>query len=260
MSDAACHASLSATPSLPAAAAALAQSPMPRVDASPALLALNDPLEWPAFSKELMGSGGLWESQVVVQGMHCAACAMTVEQLLRQVNGVRSARVSAASQRASVTWDSARVLPAQWMGQVQTQGYALLPANDAFAIDVRRKERRAALWRWLVAGLCMMQVMMYAYPAYTAALGDLSREMEQLLRWARTTPAFSKKKPYLLFPDRSIHVKQPIPCSALVAIWPCLVSRIRPLDRGAGKLYHLLPGLQWYGCAGDRSGLCAWRA
>ena len=184
MSNAACHASLSATPSLPAAAPALAQSPMPRVDASPALLALNDPLEWPAFSKELMGSGGLWESQVVVQGMHCAACAMTVEQLLRQVPGVHSARVSAASQRASVIWDSARVLPAQWMGQVQTQGYALLPANDALAIDVRRKERRAALWRWLVAGLCMMQVMMYAYPAYTAAPGDLSRDMEQLLRWA----------------------------------------------------------------------------
>ena len=184
MSNAACHASLSATPTLPVATAALAQSPMPRLDASPALAALNDPLEWPAFSQELMGSGGLWESQVVVQGMHCAACAMTVEQLLRQVPGVRSARVSAASQRASVIWDSARVLPSQWMAQVQTQGYALLPANDALAIDARRKERRAALWRWLVAGLCMMQVMMYAYPAYTAAPGDLSRDMEQLLRWA----------------------------------------------------------------------------
>ena len=109
---------------------------------------------------------------------------MTVEQLLRQVPGVRSARVNAASQRASVVWDSARVLPAQWMGRAQAQGYALLPANDAFAIDARRKERRAALWRWLVAGLCMMQVMMYAYPAYTAAPGDLSGEMEQLLRWA----------------------------------------------------------------------------
>ncbi len=109
---------------------------------------------------------------------------MTVEQLLRQVPGVRSARVNAASQRASVVWDSARVLPAQWMGRAQAQGYALLPANDAFAIDMRRKERRAALWRWLVAGLCMMQVMMYAYPAYTAAPGDLSGEMEQLLRWA----------------------------------------------------------------------------
>jgi Cu2+-exporting ATPase len=30
----------------------------------------------------------------------------------------------------------------------------------------------------------MMQVMMYAYPAYTARSGDLSAEMESLLRWA----------------------------------------------------------------------------
>jgi Cu2+-exporting ATPase len=36
----------------------------------------------------------------------------------------------------------------------------------------------------MVAGFCMMQVMMYAYPAYTAAPGDLSPELEQLLRWA----------------------------------------------------------------------------
>jgi Cu2+-exporting ATPase len=30
----------------------------------------------------------------------------------------------------------------------------------------------------------MMQVMMYAYPAYVAHPGDLTAEMEQLLRWA----------------------------------------------------------------------------
>ena len=184
MSNAACHVSLSATRAVPKgipAPSLACESPLP---AAPALAALDDPLEWPAFSQQVQGSESLWESQLVVQGMHCTACAMTVEQLLRELPGVRSARVNAASQRASVVWDSTRVLPAQWIGHVHRQGYALLPANDAFARDTRRKERRAALWRWLVAGLCMMQVMMYAYPAYTAAPGDLSGEMEQLLRWA----------------------------------------------------------------------------
>lgn len=188
MSNAACHVSLSAPRSwgndTSASALAVNGSSTVAAASASAYAALNDPQEWPAFSQQVPDAMGMWESQVVVQGMHCAACAMTVEQLLRQVPGVRSARVNAASQRASVVWDSALVLPAQWMGRAQAQGYGLLPANDAFAIDVRRKERRAALWRWLVAGLCMMQVMMYAYPAYTAAPGDLSREMEQLLRWA----------------------------------------------------------------------------
>jgi len=70
------------------------------------------------------------------------------------------------------------------MRAVQAAGYSALPANDAFARERRLAESRKALWRMMVAGLCMMQVMMYAYPAYVAQPGDLSAEMEQLLRWA----------------------------------------------------------------------------
>jgi Cu2+-exporting ATPase len=116
MSNAACHVPLSAPRSWAndTSASRLALNSFSTVAsaAASALAALNDPQEWPAFSKEVTGYEGVWESHLVVQGMHCAACAMTVEQLLRQVPGVRSARVNSASQRASVIWDSARVLPA----------------------------------------------------------------------------------------------------------------------------------------------------
>jgi Cu2+-exporting ATPase len=40
------------------------------------------------------------------------------------------------------------------------------------------------LWRWLVAGFCMMQVMMYAFPAYIAEPGDITPDIQALLRWA----------------------------------------------------------------------------
>jgi Cu2+-exporting ATPase len=145
---------------------------------------LDDPQEWSAFSRLIDAGAGLWESQVVVGGMHCAACSVTVEDALRQVPGVQTALVSASGQRATVQWRAGAVLPSRWMQAVIGSGYQVLPANDAFAASQRKIENRAALWRWLVAGLCMMQVMMYAYPAYTARPGDLSAEMEALLRWA----------------------------------------------------------------------------
>ena len=151
---------------------------------APRWAALDDPQEWPAFGSALDAAGTLWESHMVVQGMHCAACALTVEQALQALPGVHSARVSAASQRLSLRWEPARVLPSAWLAAVQHAGYTLVPANDVFAAEQRRLEQRAALWRWAVAGLCMMQVMMYAYPAYTAAPGDISAEAAQLLRWA----------------------------------------------------------------------------
>ena len=145
---------------------------------------LDDPAEWSGFSRPVAQQPGCWESHLVIEGMHCAACALTVEDALRQVPGVASASVSAGSRRARVVWQSESVRPSRWMGAVRRAGYGALPANDALASERRRRETRKALWRWLVAGLCMMQVMMYAWPAYIAQPGDLSAEMEHLLRWA----------------------------------------------------------------------------
>lgn len=149
-----------------------------------ALALLDDPQEWGAFGQATAADARVWESSVVIEGMHCAACSITVEDALRQVPGVLSAQVSAASQRARVQWVPDQVKPSAWMLAVQRAGYRALPANDLFASELRRKASRKLLWQWLVAGLCMMQVMMYAWPAYVAQPGDLSAEMEQLLRWA----------------------------------------------------------------------------
>ena len=151
-----------------------------------ALALLDDPQEWGGFGRpcEAGAQGGLWESHVVLVGMHCAACALTVEEALLRVPGVQQAQVSGAAQRARVVWSPARVRPSEWFGAVRAAGYGALPALDALAREERLSERRRMLWRWLVAGFCMMQVMMYAWPAYRAMPGDLSTEMEQLLRWA----------------------------------------------------------------------------
>ncbi len=149
-----------------------------------ALALLDDPQEWSAFSRPSSHGDGCWESSVVIEGMHCAACSLTIEETLSRIPGVLSAQVGAASHRARVIWSASQVLPSVWMQAVQTSGYRAVPANDVFASERRKLETRQALWRWLVAGLCMMQVMMYAYPAYVAHPGDLTAEMEQLLRWA----------------------------------------------------------------------------
>jgi Cu2+-exporting ATPase len=145
---------------------------------------LDDPREWSAFSRPIPEHAGCWESHLVIEGMHCAACALTVEDALRAVPGVLSATVSAASHRARLAWAADQTHPSDWIQAVQRSGYRAVPAHDAMARARRQQETRKALWRWLVAGLCMMQVMMYAWPAYIADPGDLSAEMEQLLRWA----------------------------------------------------------------------------
>lgn len=144
---------------------------------------LDDPAEWPAFGRALDAAGG-WESQVAIEGMHCATCGLAVEAALAAVPGVREAQVNAASRRARIVWSAALTRPSRWFEAAEAAGYRLVPAADGAARERRAQALRLALWRWLVAGFCMMQVMMYAYPAYIAGPGEIGADAARLLRWA----------------------------------------------------------------------------
>ncbi len=145
----------------------------------PRWVALDDSEEWFAFSDK---KNGLWESRIAIEGMHCAACGFAVEKALKSVNGVVSAEVNASSGRARVLWAENKTKPSQWMRAVNDAGYQAFPQSSTD--DVRRKQQRLLLWRLLVAGFCMMQVMMYAYPAYVAKVGEITQNTVNLMRWA----------------------------------------------------------------------------
>ena len=182
------HAAISSTP-LDFEKAAFEQAVLPDGSASAHLEVFDDPEDWAAFSRpvDLTGEASNvdhWESQLLVRGMHCAACSLTLEQALLGVKGVMAAHVSAASGRASITWSAALTKPSVWMAAPLMLGYQLVPASDAFDPGDSRQQHRLVLWRWLVAGFCMMQVMMYAAPAYFSQHGDITPDIEKLLRWA----------------------------------------------------------------------------
>lgn len=145
---------------------------------------LDDPQEWAAFSLPEKTQAGCWSSSVVFEGMHCAACAITIEDALRAVPGVASVQVNAASHRGRIVWSPDQTRPSQWMRSVERFGYKAIPANDAHAHERRRQDARRMVWRLSVAALCMMQVMMYATPAYVSEPGDITPDMLHLLRWA----------------------------------------------------------------------------
>ena len=145
---------------------------------------LDSPEEWALFSLPNAAESGCWSSSVVFEGMHCAACAITLEDALRAVPGVRSVQISSASHRGQVVWSPEQTRPSEWMQSVERHGYKAVPANDAHAHERRRQEARRMVWRLSVAAMGMMQVMMYATPAYVSGPGEISAEAMHLLRWA----------------------------------------------------------------------------
>ncbi|MBE7939641.1 MULTISPECIES: cation-translocating P-type ATPase [Ramlibacter] len=179
-------------PDSPLSLAAATDGPQ---DRAAAWTALDQPAEWRAFSRELQGQGGRVESWLAIEGMECPGCALVVEDALTACPGVRSAQVNGSTATARVEWEPGAGRPSDWWAALQRAGYGALPAGDQLDAQPRRRARRMMLWRWLVAGFCMMQVMMYAVPVYMSAPGEMSADALGLMRWA----AWLLTLPVLLF-------------------------------------------------------------
>jgi Cu+-exporting ATPase len=82
-----------------------------------------------------------------VTGMTCANCVASVERNLKRLDGVESAVVNLASERASVEFDPAKLTLADLVGRVQTIGYGIATGKAELLItrlsddnDARRLE------------------------------------------------------------------------------------------------------------------------
>jgi Cu2+-exporting ATPase len=125
------------------------------------------------------------ETGLRLSGMHCAACAGLIESALRRTPGVAQARVSGASERATVCWRPAETSLPDLIAAVRAAGYDAVPEGAASERELRRREHRAALWRWFVAAFCAMQVMMLATPSYLVNGDELAPDLRLLLNWGQ---------------------------------------------------------------------------
>jgi Cu2+-exporting ATPase len=209
--------------------------------------ALDERAEWEGFSRPLPGRPDLWESYLAIEGMHCAACSLTVEEVLQKLPGVDNVQVNGASAVARVAWSPGRGQPSAWLAALQRAGYGALPAGDMLAAAPRIQAQRMMLWRWLVAGFCMMQVMMYAFPAYIAGPGDISPEAQGLLRWA----SWVLTLPVVLFScwpfftsalrdlrHRRIGMDVPVALGILIAFGASSAATFDPASRWGAEVWY----------------------
>lgn len=141
---------------------------------------------WQTFSEPVQRPHGetLVKSDLLLDGLHCAACSGIIERGLNTLPGVIEAKVSASRKRATVLWNPAVLKPSQMFDKVVDLGYTAIPATHQKDIKALQKKQRTALWRWMVAGFCMMQVMMYAGAHYFTESGEIAPDSERILNWA----------------------------------------------------------------------------
>jgi len=142
-------------------------------------------LDAPAYQRGVVRTraDGTRDVSLLLGGITCAACNWLIEQRLQALPGVQEAAVDYGARRAYVRWDDTTVHLSGIVTAIRAIGYSAEPFDPKRSEAGRRAEVRASLWRLFVAGFGMMQVMMYAVPTYLSD-GDMSADVEQLMRWA----------------------------------------------------------------------------
>ena len=156
-------------------------------------LSYDDPLFQAAFVHA--AGDGLREAALLLEGVRCSACLWLIEETLKRIDGVQAINVNFVTRGATLCWRPEVVRLSEILQRLAALGYGAHPYRPAQAEVLLRAEKRQWLWRLFVAGFGMMQVMMYAVPAYIGDAGDLAPEYDTLMRWA----SFVLTLPVLLY-------------------------------------------------------------
>jgi Cu2+-exporting ATPase len=124
------------------------------------------------------------EGSFTVEGIRCAACVWLVERRVQAVAGVLEATLNVSSGRLLARWDPARCKVSDILRALRAIGYTAYPYDAQRHGEQLERARRKLFRQLFVAGLSMMQVMMYAVPAYLATDGSMDADMAALMRWA----------------------------------------------------------------------------
>ncbi|WP_296891633.1 heavy metal translocating P-type ATPase [Thiobacillus sp.] len=122
------------------------------------------------------------EAALILENIVCAACIWLNERHIAGLPGVLSVEINYATRRARVRWDNSRIQLSAILKAVSDIGYIAHPFDPGRSDDIYKRERNTAIKRLAIAGLGMMQVMMYALPSYTAT--DMSADIRLLMSWA----------------------------------------------------------------------------
>jgi Cu2+-exporting ATPase len=186
------------------------------------------------------GNGG--EATFTIEGIRCAACVWLVERRVTQLPGVQEANLNVATERLYLRWDTATCKPSDILRALHAIGYTAYPYDVQRHGEQLERARKTLFRRMFIAGLSMMQVMMYAFPAYLAGDGTMDADMTALMGWASlllTVPAVAySAQPF--FRGAWLDIRRGMPgmdVPVALGIVAAFGGSVLALLRGEGEVY-----------------------
>jgi Cu2+-exporting ATPase len=179
------------------------------------------------FADSISSHAGQTRLSMRVPDIRCAACSLKIERRLSNMPHVSRVATNLADKRVVVDFSAGDALG--FIEAVEKLGFTPLPDRANLAQAALHEERKSMLARLGVAGIGMMQVMMFALASYVAGPAGIEPAYEGLMRWASlavATPiAIYSAMPFHLGAWRDVrnfHPGMDVPISLAILAAYCL--------------------------------------
>ncbi|MDO8480759.1 MAG: heavy metal translocating P-type ATPase [Nanoarchaeota archaeon] len=121
-----------------------------------------------------------------IKGMHCASCATLINRALSKVEGVKTANVNIATNKATVEFEEKKTEAAALIGAIKSKGYDALESSGAVdpEQDARnRQQELAKAWKLFLFSLA------FTIPVFALSMFMIEGFMQKdIVMWILSTP------------------------------------------------------------------------
>lgn len=126
-------------------------------------------------------SNGYKKVDLIIEGIHCAACIWLNEKVLFNTYGIIDASINFTNNKAKIVWDSDKIALSQIIEKIRSIGYNAYAYNSKIADEKASLAKRDYFIRMMVAVFATMNIMMLSVAKYTGFFTGITEEVKQLI-------------------------------------------------------------------------------
>jgi len=134
---------------------------------------------------------GFLQVDLIIEGIHCAACVWLNEKVLNQTNGIIEADINFTNNKAKIIWDNELITLSNIIEKIRSIGYNAYPYESSISDKQVTKAKRDYFIRMMVAVFASMNIMMLAVAKYTGFFTGIDEEVRKMIHFGEfvlTTP------------------------------------------------------------------------
>jgi len=124
---------------------------------------------------------GFSRVDLVIEGIHCAACVWLNEKILHQTEGVLETSINFSNNKAKLVWDEETVKLSELIDKIRSVGYNAYPYDYTDATEKSIEAKRDYITRVGVAIFGTMNIMMIGVAKYAGYFSGMDAEVLHMI-------------------------------------------------------------------------------